>query len=631
MAASVIDALVITLGLDTSSYDKGQKNVTEGMKKSRESAEATAKFMEQQGKKASSFFSSIKTELLALAGVSLSAAGLVTFTKNMTSGLMNMSIQANALGISVRQLDGWRKAADAAGSSAEKITGTLTTFQNAIQSAKSGDMSSPIFRALALLSSDTGVTFDPFKMNSDEMLKSVSSALQKEKSGDRARYLAQQLGIDDATLQAIRSGQFVSNANRYSAQSGINNADIENAKRFNVQWTTLQQKLEQTGYYVFNALSPYIGQFNNYLMRLADWVNQHPKEIHDAIRSFFDAISDVAKEIDDVVQKIGGWKVALEALVAVKVFSWAMGLVGAFTSLSKTVLPPWLAGLIAYGTYAVNDKENIKDAASGSWNYTKRNIGDALAAIGIKTDIGRRDVSEVRKHPQWLDWLMGPGEVLREGQSNGVVYGQNLQSDIPGGYFPQATGKGKALLDFMSTQFGQLEAKYGLPAGLLRSVATVESGGNPYATSGAGARGLFQFMPGTAKDLGINPLDPSQAANGAARYLRQLLNQTGGNLEDALAAYNWGIGNVQKKGRGASPLETQMYVPKVLAGLPQTGAAASAYGYFPMSAAPAKGQEININGVTINSPATKIDALTKDIIQTTNNRVRLAGYESGQY
>jgi hypothetical protein len=107
-------------------------------------------------------------------------------------------------------------------------------------------------------------------MNSDQMLKSVSSALQKEKSGDRARYLAQQLGIDDATLQSMRSGQFVNNANRYAAQSGVSNADIENAKRFNIQWTTLQQKLEQTGYYIFNSLSPYIGQFNNYLMRLAD-------------------------------------------------------------------------------------------------------------------------------------------------------------------------------------------------------------------------------------------------------------------------------------------------------------------------------------------------------------------------
>jgi hypothetical protein len=109
----------------------------------------------------------------------------------------------------------------------------------------------------------------------------------------------------------MRSGQFVNNANRYAAQSGVSNADIENAKRFNIQWTTLQQKLEQTGYYIFNSLSPYIGQFNNYLMRLADWVNQHPKEIHDAIRSFFDAISEVAKEIDDAVQK--NWRLESRA------------------------------------------------------------------------------------------------------------------------------------------------------------------------------------------------------------------------------------------------------------------------------------------------------------------------------
>jgi hypothetical protein len=95
--------------------------------------------------------------LLALAGVSLSAAGLTAFVKNTTNGLMNLSIQSNALGISAKQLDGWRKAADAAGSSAEKITGTLTTFQNAIQAYRSGDASSPIFKALALLSSDTGI------------------------------------------------------------------------------------------------------------------------------------------------------------------------------------------------------------------------------------------------------------------------------------------------------------------------------------------------------------------------------------------------------------------------------------------------------------------------------------------
>lgn len=630
MAASVIDALVITLGLDTSGYDKGRKDVTEGMKKSRENAETTAKFMESQGKKASSFFSSIKNELLALAGVSLSAAGLVSFTKSMTSGLMNMSIQATALGMSAKQLDGWTKSAEAAGSSAEKITGTLNNFQNAIQSARSGDMSSPIFKALALLSSDTGVTFDPSKMNSDEMLRSVSQALQKERSGDRARYLAQQLGIDDATLQSIRSGQFVSNANKFTAQSGVSNSDIENAKRFNVEWTILQQKLEKVGYYIFNSLSPYIDTFTKYLMELADWVAQHPKEIKDSVMDFFNAISEVAKACDDAVQWVGGWKNAILILIGASVGGKLLSFMGLLTSsiggLSRIALPAWL--IAAAGLSASNKIDEARQGAQkegvdvGTYLINKRKEKDKENEAAFDKAMDRLT--------KWWDRISGTdtSSLTLSPQQ------QAMQSTLSDAQFPlmkapQATGKGKALLDFMSTQFGQLEAKYGLPTGILRSVATVESGGNPYATSGAGARGLFQFMPGTAKDLGINPLDPSQAANGAARYLRQLLNQTGGNLEDALAAYNWGIGNVQKKGRAASPLETQLYVPKVLAGLP-TGAAATATGYMPMSSPSGGRTEINISGVSVSSPATKVDALTRDIMQNANNRIRLAGFESGQ-
>lgn len=630
MAASVIDALVITLGLDTSGYDKGRKDVTEGMKKSRENAETTAKFMESQGKKASSFFSSIKNELLALAGVSLSAAGLTSFVKSTTSGLMNLSIQSKALGISAKQLDGWSKSAEAAGSSAEKITGTLNTFQNAIQSYRSGDASSPIFKALALLSSDTGVTFDPSKMNSDEMLRSVSQALQKERSGDRARYLAQQLGIDDATLQSIRSGQFVSNANKFTAQSGVSNSDIENAKRFNVEWTILQQKLEKVGYYIFNSLSPYIDTFTKYLMELADWVAQHPKEIKDSVIGLFNAISEVAKACDDAVQWVGGWKNAILILIGASVGGKLLSFMGLLTSsiggLSRIALPAWL--IAAAGLSASNKIDEARQGAQkegvdvGTYLINKRKEKDKENEAAFDKAMDRLT--------KWWDRISGTdtSSLALSPQQ------QAMQSTLSDAQFPlmkapQATGKGKALLDFMSTQFGQLEAKYDLPTGLLRSVATVESGGNPYATSGAGARGLFQFMPGTAKDLGINPLDPSQAANGAARYLRQLLNQTGGNLEDALAAYNWGIGNVQKKGRAASPLETQMYVPKVLAGLP-TGAAATATGYMPMSPPSGGLTEINISGVSVSSPATKVDALTRDIMQSTNNRIRLAGFESGQ-
>ena len=85
----------------------------------------------------------------------------------------------------------------------------------------------------------------------------------------------------------------------------------------------------------------------------------------------------------------------------------------------------------------------------------------------------------------------------------------------------------------------------GLDRGLVRAVAYVESRGNPRAQSPVGAQGLMQLMPGTAKALGVSdPFDPQQNANGASRYLAQLLKQFG-SIEAALWAYNWGPGNVK--------------------------------------------------------------------------------------
>jgi cell wall-associated NlpC family hydrolase len=101
--------------------------------------------------------------------------------------------------------------------------------------------------------------------------------------------------------------------------------------------------------------------------------------------------------------------------------------------------------------------------------------------------------------------------------------------------------------------FVQAGAKHGVPAALLAAVAKTESAFNPQAVSPAGARGLMQFMPGTAADLGINPLVPSEAVNGAARYLATHL-RTFGSVDVALAAYNAGPGAVQKYG-GIPPYE----------------------------------------------------------------------------
>lgn len=111
------------------------------------------------------------------------------------------------------------------------------------------------------------------------------------------------------------------------------------------------------------------------------------------------------------------------------------------------------------------------------------------------------------------------------------------------------------------------EQRFGLPAGLLGAVISKESSGNADAISKKGAIGLAQVMPNTARGMGYDPEElkrnPALQIEAGARYLKQMLDAHGGNVADALAAYNWGPGNMQKLIRGEKtqiPTETANYV-----------------------------------------------------------------------
>lgn len=110
--------------------------------------------------------------------------------------------------------------------------------------------------------------------------------------------------------------------------------------------------------------------------------------------------------------------------------------------------------------------------------------------------------------------------------------------------------------------FQQAATKYNVPASLLAAVARAESNFNVNARSSLGATGLMQFMPGTAKGLGVNPLDPASSINGAAQYLSQLYSQFG-RWDYALAAYNAGPGAVQSYNGIPPYAETESYVQRV--------------------------------------------------------------------
>lgn len=111
----------------------------------------------------------------------------------------------------------------------------------------------------------------------------------------------------------------------------------------------------------------------------------------------------------------------------------------------------------------------------------------------------------------------------------------------------------------------ELCEKYQVDPDLARAVMRCESGGNPNAVSSAGAIGLMQLMPGTARGLGVDPKDPRRNLEGGIKYLAQLADKYDRNYVKTLAAYNAGSGRVDSYG-GVPPFpETQRYVQNVLA------------------------------------------------------------------
>ncbi|HBQ2126206.1 TPA: lytic transglycosylase domain-containing protein [Klebsiella pneumoniae] len=651
MAATVIDALLVTLGLDTSQFRKGQQEVSDDLKKQREDAKNTAKEMAEQGKKAASFFSSIKTELLALTGVTVTAGGLMSFVKSTTSGLMDLSIQSKALGLSARELDGWSKSAEAAGSSAEKISASLQGFQGAIQGARVGDYSSSIFGGLAQLNALTGQNFDVWGQDASSLAKTSLDALRKISDPNLRRQVGLSLGFDDATLQRNQEGKFLPDVDRLTKSSGITEASTKGAKEFTAAWAELGQNLDTVKNQIYVGLIPTIRDLNGLLI---EWSSGNAKS-----SSFF---KELKRDINDITGiDLGSWTLSGDLRNLKDNFSM-LGKVlnhlgnalnelnnGNFSKAADEFKKAW------YGTE--DGKPTGNDALPGVTKAAEQALKKNGGTLDFKPDQDSAYLSPQQQATQkMLDAVkFQPLPEQRRQQQDERDYWEstkNLLSKIAdalispagaatmqpdtSGYQPNVPlnaqaarlgAKGKAFLQAMAGEFGALEGKYDLPAGLLSSVAATESGGDPFAVSPKGAKGPFQFMDGTARDLGLKGMDvydPHKSADAAARYLRFLLDATGGDLEKTLASYNWGLGNVQKKGMDNLPSETRNYVPKVMAGM-RPGAGMAADRVMLMA-----GGVYNFYGTKITTQAQNVEQLTSDIKKHGDNRVMLLAGYSGQ-
>ncbi|WP_060419440.1 MULTISPECIES: transglycosylase SLT domain-containing protein [Serratia] len=626
--AMVLDELVLALGIDdknfsageqavvagldrltavmenvAQAFDTGEKKSSEALDKTGKKADKTAKDMEASGKKAASFFSSIRAQVLALAGVTLSLGGLKSFVTGFTSNLNQLATAADAFGMSAKSLDGWTKAGEAFGVSANEIVGAFSRINDAKARLKSGLGLDPQLQSLLLAANQAGANIDLGRDGTEDIVRKLAAAFPNLNKDQQQAY-GSELGYGYAAQQWFGSGHALRDVDRFTARSGVDDQSIAAARKFRQQWAEISQAFEKTGYILFNALLPYIKQFNAWLNDLANWMAQHPDEIKAAVQGVFDVLSNIVGVAGEAAKAVGGWQNAILLLVSASVGGKLLSL---FKGLSGALMGPagLIAALVALEEFVVKPLEEKYPA-----------LKDNPVADFLNNLPGSDWVNELGK--KLLPW--------RRDEADPAQFAQSVRR-------PQPTKAGEEMLAWLQPKLSKLEETFGLPAGLLRSMVITESGGDTQAVSKAGAKGPFQFMPGTAKDFGLvgdDVFDPEKSAHAAARYMSQLLKMFDGDLGKALAAYNWGQGNVERKGLGAAPQETREYVPKVLSNLPQPGAGMAAQARQPVGGSQSTITETtHIGTLQVNSPADSTKGIIDDARQKINRSSLVGAYASG--
>lgn len=204
----------------------------------------------------------------------------------------------------------------------------------------------------------------------------------------------------------------------------------------------------------------------------------------------------------------------------------------------KTDLARWKADAIEFKDAVVQIKDDV--VATSNWLHKE------LVSFGVVKNVTKGAVIGSAVGTVTGGILAGP--------AGGIA------GNVLGGYIGGRLGYNQALRKANGDYYAMLPA-----------IASVESNNNPNAVSSKGALGMYQLMPATAAQYGVNPMDPIDAAEGAGKLLSDLAKHYAGDLIKTLAAYNWGEGNVDKdiKKYGSDwqrylPSETREYERKIL-------------------------------------------------------------------
>jgi soluble lytic murein transglycosylase-like protein len=552
--ATVIDSLLITLGLDTKEFKKGHKETEEALKKTADSATRTQKTTSEQNKKTIESYAGVKREVMALGlAIVASANGVKNFVAQVVTSDMGIVRLSKNVGLSAQQLSNWEGAGKRLGAQAGEMSNAFRNVNQIMQDMRQKGSSAAMY-PLQRMGVDMAAFVDK-STTAEQRMKLIAAAMQKLSPQDR-QYWGQQAGFTEDQINVLSTTSEKLNA-ILADQDKINKLDKEHEKnvdKINDAYTRLKEQFSGFGREFIDQTAPAI-------IKALDWMTDH---------ALLTAIG------------IGGITLALKSMIA----SAGIGLLR-----SLGVLAPAAASTAGVGAAAAST------AGVGAAAGVAAGAGVGMALYSRDLNKGEDELMAKRR----ADWKA-------KNSTPNATNKPNAPND------PSAQNATSGNNTSTSDLFAGLEKQYGLPAGLMDSLWSQESGRGKHMRSSAGAKGHFQFMDATAKQYGVtNPDDLSSSATGAAKMMRDLLRHYKNNLPLALSAYNWGAGNLDHKGIANAPLETRNYAPSIMTRMKSASSS----------------NPVTIGTINIQTQATDAKGVARDLNSALNRYMSTAQANTG--
>lgn len=322
--ATVIDALVVTLGLAAGGFTKGVASATKSLSGLNKSSAQNSAAVQKNFKNAADSVKKLRNEALSLLAVFTAGVGIKNFVGNTITSAASLGRMAQNLNLSTKELTAWQRAAVRAGGSAEGITGQLQQSQQAVARFKLGQSDDSITSFFRY-----GGNVEDLKDGNTFLLaraRIVSQLYQTDKA--RAAVVAQQIGIDQSQFDLIKQGPDAINklVEAQKKHATITEEDARKSQELLNKFHDLQDSFTAVGTRITIALIPVFERVIGYLEKLADWFNGHSDEIVAALDKFVDGVIKFTTQADKAAQSVGGWQNVLIALAGLKLLSIAAGL-----------------------------------------------------------------------------------------------------------------------------------------------------------------------------------------------------------------------------------------------------------------------------------------------------------------